>query len=336
MLNQQPSYRETLNANYERNLLFTTLLENDWRIGIYTEGKFIPQKLAENTDNCLKGEKAAVRDIPAFLAALYRMCACRFAPDAVRTIAWLSGNEFDGLYGLSGSEYEAYTVSNSAFYERLLQSRIKITDQACFRFVHLFGAHYPYLIDEYLNPITPSYSDENAIGAAKGTLRIVQRYLEILKESETYDNSLIILMGDHGYSIDGGLTNPLLMIKPAGKKGTFSVSDSPVSLADLQKTIIAALELPAEMADGENIFSLDETRESERLYYQMFDASVNGQSRLVEYTVAPEGNDRKYYQLTDREILPEGEIRQHSAFCAFCQQNGLAPLDLPNDASVMH
>ena len=72
------------------------------------------------------------------------------------------------------------------------------------------------------------------------------------------------------------------------------------------------------------------------MYYQMFDTAQNGQSRLVEYTVAPEGNERKYYQLTDREILPDGEIRQHSEHCAFCQQNGLAPLDLPNDASVIH
>ena len=336
MLNQQPSYRETLNANYENNLLFPALLENNWQTGIYTEGKFIPHKLAENADNCLKGEKAAIQDIPAFLSALYRMCACRFAPDAFRPFVWLSGNEFDGLYRLTDSEFEAFTVSNSAFYERLLQENITVTEQPCFRFIHLFGAHYPYLTDEYLNPISPSYSDANAVGAAKGALRIVQRYLELLKESEAYDNSLIILMGDHGYSIDGGLTNPLLMIKAAGNRGEFSVSYSPVSLADLQKTILTALDIPAETAEGENILAADNTRESDRMYYQMFDTAQNGQSRLVEYTVAPEGNERKYYQLTDREMLPDGEIRQHSEHCACCQQNGLAPLDLPNDASVIH
>ena len=336
MLNQQPSYRETLNANYETNLLFPTLLEDEWIVGIYTEGKFIPQKLANSTDNCLKGEKAAIQDIPAFLSALWRMCACRFAPDAIRPFVWLSGNEFDGLYGLGDSKYEAYTISNSTFYGRLNTESIILTDQPCFRFIHLFGAHYPYLTDEYLLPITPSYSDANAIGAAKGSLRIVQRYLELLKESKVYDNSLIILMGDHGYSIDGGLTNPLLMIKSEGERGEFSVSDSPVSLADLQKTILAALGLPAETAEGEDILTLGSSRKSERLYYQMFDASANGQSRLVEYRVAPEGNERKYYQLTDREILPDGDMRQHSAFCTFCRENGLAPLDLPNDVSVMH
>ena len=336
MLNRQPSYRETLNANYETDLLFHTLLDNGWTTGIYTEGKFIPQKLAENTDNCLKAEKAAIKNIPAFLSALCRMCACRFAPDALRPAVWLSGNEFDGLYGLSDSEYDAYIVSNSAFYGHLLSKQVRVTEQPCFRMIHLFGAHYPYLIDEYLNPISPSYSDANAVGAAKGSLKIVQEYLELLKKNEAYDNSLIIIMGDHGYSIDGGLTNPLLMIKPAWSSEEFSVSHSPASLEDLQKTILAALGLPAETAAGENILLLGDARESERLYYQMFDAALNGQSRLVEYMIDPEGNERKYYQLTDREILQDGEIRQHSAFCDFCRQNGLTPLDLPNDASVMH
>ena len=336
MLNQQPSYGETLNRNYEANLLFPALLEDGWNLGIYTEGKFIPQKLAENTDNCLKGEKAAIKDLPSFLSALYRMCACRFAPDAIRPFVWLTGNEFESVYGLRNGEYEAYTISNSAFYRHLCPENIRITEQPCFRFIHLFGAHYPYLMDEYLNPISPSYSDANAVGAAKGTLRIVQRYLELIKENEAYDDSLIILMGDHGYSIDGGLTNPLLMIKPAGKRGAFSVSESPVSLADLQKTILSSLGMPAETVRGEDIFALGDNRKSERLYYQLFDASSNGQSRLVEYTVSPEGNARKYFCLTDREILPDGEIRQHSAFCSYCRQNGLAPLDIPNDASVIH
>ena len=336
MLNQQPSYRETLNRNYETNGLFPVLLENNWISGIYTEGKFIPEKLAEHTDNCLKGEKAVIKNIPAFLSALYRMSACRFAPDAVRSFVWLSGNEFDGLYGLKDSEYDAYTISNKAFYENLVPEKVRMTDRPSFHLIHLFGAHYPYLMDEYLNPISPSYSDARAVGAAKGTLKIVQRYLELLKDNEAYDNSMVIVMGDHGYSIDGGLTNPLLMIKPQGKRGAFSVSFSPVSLGDLQKTILAALNLPSEEVDGENIFLLGNTRKSERMYYQMFDASSNGQSRLVEYTISPEGNERKYYQLTDREILPDGEIRQHSAYCAFCRQNGLAPLNIPNDVSVMH
>ena len=336
MLNQQPSYRETLNRNYETNGLFPVLLENNWIAGIYTEGKFIPKQLAEHTDNCLKGEKAVIKDLPAFLSALYRMSACRFAPDAVRPFVWLSGNEFDGLYGLKDSEYEGYTISNSAFYKNLVQDNVRMTDHPSFRLIHLFGAHYPYLMDEYLNPISPSYSDANAVGAAKGALKIVRRYLELMKENEAYDNSIIIIMGDHGYSIDGGLTNPLLMIKPQGKKGAFSVSFSPVSLADLQKTILSELKFPTETVDGENILALGSTRKSERMYYQMFDASSNGQSRLVEYTISPEGNERKYYHLTDREILPDGEIRQHSAFCAYCRQNGLEPLDLPNDASVMH
>ena len=335
MLNQEASYRETLNANYETNIFFPALLENNWSVGIYTEGKFIPKKLAERTCNCLQ-EQAAIKDIPAFLTALYRLAACTYAPDAIRPFVWLSGNEFDGLYRLKEERYQGYSISNSRFYEKLNTEEFSLLEQPCFRMIHLYGAHYPYIMDEALNPVPPSYSDANAVKAAEGSLKIVLNYLEKLKENGCYDRSIIVIMGDHGYSVDGGLTNPLLMIKSAGEKKGFSVSNVPASQADLQKTLLTAMNMPAEEAPGEDIFALGQTRMSERMYYQMFDAAANGQSRLVEYTVEPEGNERKYYQLTDREILPDGEVRQHSAFCAFCRENGLAPLDLPNDMSVMH
>ena len=335
MLNQQPSYRETLNANYETDILFPTLLENGWSVGIYTEGKFIPRKLAAETCNCLNGQ-AVITDIPAFLSAIYRMAACTCAPDALRPFVWLTGNEFDGLYTMKDAAAEPYTISNSRFYKLLGTRKMEVTQQPCFRMIHLYGAHYPYISDEALNPIPPSYSDENAVRAAKGVLKMTELYLEHLKENGFYDNSLVIIMADHGYSVDGGLTNPLLMIKPAGERKEFSVSDAPASHEDLQKTILNALKLNAEGTKGENIFMLGNDRESERVYYQLFDTAASGQSRLVEYTISPEGNARKYYRLTDREILPDGESRQHSAYCSYCQQNGQEPLDIPNDMSVMH
>ncbi len=335
MLNQKPVYSETLNANYESDVFFPRLLENGYSVGIYTEGKFIPDALSEKTVNCLR-ENAGIADIPSFLKAVYRMAGCTFLPDAARPFLWLRGDEFDGLYAVKDSPYGAYTWDNDAFYRKLQEEGLETTGTPCFRMIHLYGAHYPYITDEYLNRIPPSYSDENAVSAAKGALKIVLDYLDMLKEEKVLDSSLVIVMADHGYSVDGGLTNPLLMVRQPGAAKGFRISDAPVSLFDLQTTILSQMNIPTDGVEGEDMFSVQTGENRERRYYQMFDAASNGQSRLVEYTVSPEGNARKYYRLTDREISAVGEISRHSETCAYCRANGLEPVDAPNSASIIH
>ena len=48
-------------------------------------------------------------------------------------------------------------------------------------------------------------------------MTIAATYLEKLKKADSYDNSVIIIMSDHGYDEEGteeyGRQNPLLMIK---------------------------------------------------------------------------------------------------------------------------
>lgn len=335
MLNQQPSFSETLNANAASDRFFPMLLEEGWSLGIYTEGKFIPDSLALATDNCLN-ERAGIVDLPAFCRAIYRMAACRYLPDALRPLMWLRGTEFDGLYGVKNSPYRAYTIDTMPFYEKLQQGALKSVDQPCFRLIHLFGAHYPYTMDENFLPIQPSWSDENAVGAAKASLKVAIRFLEEMKALGVFNGSLILIMGDHGYSVDGALTNPLLLIKRPGETHAFETSCVPACFSDLRVTMLTALSLPAENISGEDIYSLTEGQAHERLYYQMYDGASNGQSRLVEYSVAPEGNARKNFSLTDREISPTGEISKHSETCEYCLANGTDPVDAPNSASILH
>ena len=335
MLNQQPSYAETLNANAESDSFFPTLVENGWDLEIYTEAKYIPDLVAANAENCLIG-KGEIINIPAFCGVMYRMAACSFLPDAVRPFIWLSGTEFDGLYGRKNSDDMAFTIATIPFFRKVQSQSLSLQSIPCFRLIHLFGAHYPYTMNENLQPIPPSYSDENAIRAAKASLKVTLLYLNKLKELGIYDDALIIVMGDHGYSVDGGLTNPMLMIHRPEQDEPFAVSRVPASFIDLPKTILSALSLRTDNISGEDLFTLQEGQSRERLYYQMFDAAPNGQSRLVEYSVAPEGNARKYYTLTDREISSDGRISCHSDNCSCCRENGMEPIDAPNNISILH
>lgn len=335
LLNGEATYSLMLNSAYRGNTMFSKLKAAGWDLGIYTDGKFIPEELAAMTDNCICSSPRII-DPLRFIKTLYRLCACSWLPDGLRCIFWMNGSEFDGLTAVKGSPYGQYSSSNLAFYEHVSQG-LELTVEPCFRFIHLYGAHYPYLTDEYLQSIKPSFSDESGLNAAKGVVKIISAYLEELKAINAYDNSLVIVMADHGYSIDGGLTNPVLLVKRPGDTGSLRQSNAPVSQWDVRPEILYETGLTGdEGEDAKSIFSITEEDAPERLYYQLYDADVNGLSRLVEYSVLPEGNERRYFYLTDREFTSQGEIVSHAAHCRWCEANGSDPVDAPNNMSIMH
>ena len=335
LLNSEDTYSLMLNSAYRGNTMFSKLKSAGWNLGIYTDGKFIPDELAAETENCVCSSPRIIAPLR-FIKTLYRLCACSWLPDGLRCIFWMNGTEFDDMTAVKGCPCGRYSSSNLEFYEHISQG-LSLAAEPCFRFIHLYGAHYPYLTDEYLQSITPSYSDESAIKAAKGVVKIISAYLEELKAINAYDNSLIIVMADHGYSIDGGLTNPLLLIKRPGDTGLVRQSDAPVSQWDVRPEILFETGLTGDEGEkAESIFSITPENAHERLYYQLYDTDVNGLSRLVEYSVLPEGNERKYFHLTDREFTSRGELVSHSAHCRWCEVHGTDPVDAPNNMSIMH
>ena len=72
-------------------------------------------------------------------------------------------------------------------------------------------------------------------------MTIVNRYLEKLREAGVYDNSVIIVMADHGYGydrVDSTLSRgcPLLAVKGIGEThDTMQFDDAPLSYVDLQE-----------------------------------------------------------------------------------------------------
>ena len=72
------------------------------------------------------------------------------------------------------------------------------------------------------------------------TLNIIDAYLSRLRENDAYDNSVIVIMADHGYlnSQDNGRQNHILYIKGRNEHHEMETSDLPISYADLPDTFI--------------------------------------------------------------------------------------------------
>ena len=108
-----------------------------------------------------------------------------------------------------------------------------------------------------------------------------------------------------------------------------------VSQADIVPTIQKAIGM--ELSGGESsLFDIPEDSCRIRYFYQLYDNDKNGQSRIVEWQIAPEGNERKYFTPTDREISSAGVISKHSDTCTYCAEHGLCSVDVPNSVSIMH
>ena len=139
---------------------------------------------------------------------------------------------FSDLKETEDPDVDFFKMSDSDYYNDLLNSEITTTDQKVFKFIHIEGAHVPFNYDEDMNPIADGTYEQKQ----RATLTILKQYIQKLKDSGMYDNSTIMIMGDHGYSLTGleGRQNALLMVKSENEHHELQWSDLPISYDDLQ------------------------------------------------------------------------------------------------------
>ncbi|HUU05487.1 MAG TPA: sulfatase-like hydrolase/transferase [Patescibacteria group bacterium] len=159
-----------------------------------------------------------------------------------------------------------------------------------FKFYHLMGVHSPFRMNENLDPENMPATRTNWKRLVRGELKLVKIFLSLLSELEIYDDALILVMGDHGHPrgdfgrvlpadlagaeagpspLPAGViesATPLLMAKRRNSRGDLKISDAPVSVADIAKTIFSELQIET-TCPGESIFNIPETVPRPRYYY---------------------------------------------------------------------
>jgi hypothetical protein len=204
---------------------------------------------------------------------------------------------------------KSLTLEDVAFINDMLTYSDTIDERDIFKFYHLNGCHDPYLLNEELE-----YEDMRGADAyerqAKASFRITGLFLDELKRLEVFDNSMIFIIADHG--IMAGMeymqknANPLFLVKNSNAKGQMIVSDAPVSLSDIPKTIFSELGLEGDFV-GESVFNLKDSdlRERRFLYYQWdyADWSKDYLPTMKEYIVSGHVWESESWQYTGREFV---------------------------------
>lgn len=141
---------------------------------------------------------------------------------------------------LSGSERSLQLPNETfdqTFYRLMKQNATVGEHDSVFKYYHLQGPHMPLLLDENMEH-TPNTS---AAQQLRGSFKIIETLIEQLKQLNLYDDSMIVITGDHTETYEPEIIS---FIKPPKRQAThLTVNSEPCSIADIHKTIFAELDI---------------------------------------------------------------------------------------------
>lgn len=216
---------ELINKDYDINLYEYELIWTSEKSKVVKNIEKIPNKI--NTKHFVKSNLQYVgyKYLPYFLKKYVHIETMNFNLDK-------SSDEHNN----------AYQWDNIKNYHMILNANVTKDPKKQFKFIHTNGSHVPYNMDEELNRVDEKNSSyEKEINAS---IKLVDSYINMLKENGVYDNSVIVIMADHGYAKKKiiGRQNPILYIKGVNEHhDLMPVSDKRVSHIDLADAFVELL-----------------------------------------------------------------------------------------------
>ena len=191
--------------------------------------------------------------------------------------------------------HEPYQFYDYEYYHELVDSELNVNEEyaGAFRMYHLFGSHHDMYWDENMW----FYDVDNPVQPLRGSLRIIEEYVDKLEKKEMLDKTTIIVTADHGQWAGTQSTeisrvlsnppNPIMLVKYADSDMSkpLEISRAPVSHADLFATVIDGCGLDASDY-GRTIREIPEDEKRERYYYfTAYSAETGAEAELREYLI---------------------------------------------------
>lgn len=258
--NDSPFFRELSDRGYEIDLYESELV---W----YGDMKY-------KIDNCTNNIDYEV-PLELFSREQSKYIAYKYLPFPLKFLSNIESMDFNGLP-------LKYSWDDPVIYKIVNDSPVlSKTDKKSFRFVHTEGAHIPFLYDKDLNDLNFPGTYEEKIEAS---IKMVNAYIKRLKENSVYDNTVIVIMSDHGNSnlkssedmlIRG---NPMFMVKGINERHEFTLSGKPVSYLDLMDVYGRLLD---DNTAAEAFAGIPDSRERFYMWYDDF----GNEDHIEEYVV---------------------------------------------------
>ncbi len=269
------------------------------------------------------------------LATLLDVAAFRVAPQALKRVVYADqrwcARRMVGWLGLESQPPAAIAdgISDNVEFVESFEGEAAHTGVEAapvFKLFHLAGPHPPLTVNERGEREQLPYSPENYRRALTGVTRLTASLLDTLRREGLLDRSLVLIVSDHGHYVPVAPTpdvmpagaSPtefpralaLVLVKPVSSRGPLRLSDAPVQLSDVPKTVLVQLGLDTAGVEGSDMFALAADSPRVRTFRAMVDTHWRQSRRLppmTEYAVSGFSWLRSSWSATGRTFGSYGE-----------------------------
>ncbi len=250
-----------LTRRYAEGTFLQALEDTGYEVGIYTDTLRLSNMgnaqaydyVARHTDNIHPTTRESLNKRGALKilvkASLYRNLPWLLKPRFLYSTGDLNAYMVNTTEGGLGADDQPYVCDDIAFYHKVLDTGLSLDpddNAGNYRFIHLDGNHWPWEKNENAEPV--AHTDEGRDADAIGSLKIVDAYIQQLKDLGVYDKTTIIITADHGdweaHGLPEDVSVPILIVKPAAEGSEQRVpvfNNAPVGHEDLFATILEAM-----------------------------------------------------------------------------------------------
>lgn len=296
---------------WENSEFIDTLKDNGYSINLYTADYYAyedstPGGVAPFADNLSGETEIVVSDRAGLVGDMARLSLYRYLPFACRgLVGSVSSEDFQDDVQIVNKDASAYSTDMKDAYDYLKAHPLTLSEGKNFSFIHFQGTHLPNTYDRDFNEADEDERYSVADGMIQ-SFKIINLYIEQMKELGIYEDSTIIITGDHS-SIGSDSKDPYyahltaLFVKPCGVgEGEIKVSSAPVAQEDIHATILDSEGLENTLDYGASVLDMDGNTERERRYHFQRYIKDDGTYEVVKYRIIGEAKDFDNWTVVDR------------------------------------
>lgn len=263
----------------------------------------------------------------------------------------------NGAWLLSSKLSKGTALFPDPIIREWIENMTVTTTQPIYKWYHFIGTHVPAQWDANCNfqgrqPQSREYYKAQTHCVLNGMANLIIK----LKQENIYDNTTIIVNGDHGCNIPAydliglsknrstytdsllGVSRPLFMFKKANNNEALYYNNSPTTLEDVAPTILDAVNLSIDKYAGVSAFKKLNDGENKRIFHRYISKTfwTGNPVAYNEYHISGDIKDRSNWQLVtlnNRDKAPTAYERM-SYPSAFVFSKGLS-LSIPNSETQM-
>ena len=228
--NKEDKFSDYFTTAIDNSPLFERLEKEGYKMNLYEYEELLNykgDKLGTRFDNIQSGALISKKQL---IKQEAKYILFKYLPYQLKWIANISTLNMNATRVDEGER--VFSEFDDVLSERLNNEALEKTNEKYFAFTHAIGAHPPFVYDKNANR-QPEGTYQDGVNAS---ISLVKDFLGRLRENDVYDNSVIIIMADHGHgekTIERG--NPILYIKGINEKHDYQKSDQKISYENLNR-----------------------------------------------------------------------------------------------------